>query len=94
MLRPGRYGIIGFKASWLFAVLLITQPAFAKTDAGTEVTATTISNQLQANIKKDDKIPTNAQAIAAKPQPDVANSSVVPITGIKLNPTPNGLEII
>lgn len=95
MLRPGRYGIVGFKASWLIAVLLVTQPAFAKTDSETEVnSATTIFNQLQANIKKEDKIRTNAQAIADLLQPDKANSSVVQITGVKLNPTPNGLEMI
>ena len=97
MLQPGRYGILGLKASWLLAVLLVTQPAIAKTDAETEVDlAAPMSEQMQANLKKNNKsFYTNTPAIAAQPQPnETGKSDSVQVTGIKLNPTPNGLEMI
>nr|WP_199316582.1 TonB-dependent siderophore receptor [Chroococcidiopsis sp. [FACHB-1243]] len=95
-MQPGQCGILSLKASWLLAVLLVTQPAIAKTNAGTEVDlAATMSSQMQTNLKKDDKsFRTNAQ-VAAQPQSDAAGkSNVVQVTGVRLNPTPNGLEMI
>ncbi|URD52258.1 TonB-dependent siderophore receptor [Chroococcidiopsis sp. CCNUC1] len=97
MLQPGQYGILSLKASWLLAVLLLTEPAIAKTDAKTEVDlAAPMSEQMQANLKKNNKsFYTNTPAIAAQPQPnETGKSDSVQVTGIKLNPTPNGLEMI
>ncbi|WP_322505883.1 TonB-dependent siderophore receptor [Chroococcidiopsis cubana] len=84
------------KASWLLAVLLLTEPAIAKTDAETEVDlAAPMSEQMQANLKKNKSFYTNTPAIAAQPQPnETGKSDSVQVTGIKLNPTPNGLEMI
>ncbi|PSB47783.1 TonB-dependent siderophore receptor [Cyanosarcina cf. burmensis CCALA 770] len=97
MLQPGQYGILSLKASWLLAVLLLTEPAIAKTDAETEVDlAAPMSEQMQANLKKNNKsFYTNTPAIAAQPQPnETGKSDSVQVTGIKLNPTLNGLEMI
>ncbi|MDZ4875158.1 MAG: Vitamin B12 transporter BtuB [Chroococcidiopsis cubana SAG 39.79] len=96
MLQPGQYGILSLKASWLLAVLLLTEPAIAKTDAETEVDlAAPMSEQMQANLKKNKSFYTNTPAIAAQPQPnETGKSDSVQVTGIKLNPTPNGLEMI
>ncbi|MBE9015544.1 TonB-dependent siderophore receptor [Chroococcidiopsidales cyanobacterium LEGE 13417] len=96
MLQPGQYGILNLKAPWLLAVVLFTQPAIAKTDMGTEVgLAATVSNQMQTNLKKDDKSFYTSAQVAAQPQPDAAGkSNAVQVIGIKLNPTPNGLEMI
>jgi iron complex outermembrane recepter protein len=97
VLQPGQYGILSLKASWLLAVLLLTEPAIAKTDAETEVDlAAPMSEQMQANLKKNNKsFYTNTPAIAAQPQPnETGKSDSVQVTGIKLNPTLNGLEMI
>jgi iron complex outermembrane recepter protein len=97
VLQPGQYRILSLKASWLLAVLLLTEPAIAKTDAETEVDlAAPMSEQMQANLKKNNKsFYTNTPAIAAQPQPnETGKSDSVQVTGIKLNPTLNGLEMI